>query len=130
MQYKFGNTTQLPHQWLFGPFRLDPANALCWRGEQAMPLTPKAFDMLCYFVAHAGQLVTKDNLLEALWPETEVSEAVLKVRVNELRKALGDMAQAPQFIATVRQRGYRFIAPVTALCRPYDLYTPCFPGDC
>src|SRR5882724_8641158 len=97
----------------FGPFRLDLANAALWRAEQPVTLRPKTFDLLTYLVTHAGQVVTKAALLDALWPETAVGEGVLKTGMNELRKALGETAKAPQWIATVHRRGYRFVAPVT-----------------
>ena len=100
-------------QWHFGPFRLDLANAALWRAEQPVTLRPKTFDLLTYLVTHAGQVVTKAALLDALWPETAVGEGVLKTGINELRQALGETAKAPQWIATVHRRGYRFVAPVT-----------------
>ena len=100
-------------QWCFGPFRFDLENACLWRGAQMLRLTPKAFAVLQYLVEHAGQLATKEALLGAVWPETAVSDGVLKVRIDEIRKALGDSAKRPQFIATVHRRGYRFIADVT-----------------
>jgi predicted ATPase/DNA-binding winged helix-turn-helix (wHTH) protein len=68
--------------------------------------------VLAYLVARAGQLVTKDELLEAVWPETIVSEGVLKTCLAQIRRVLGETAQTPQYIATVHRRGYRFIAPV------------------
>src|SRR5215510_11234596 len=99
-------------QFRFDPFRLDIANQRLWRDEQAVPLTLKAYALLCYLVERGGQLVTKDELLEAVWPETFVTDAVLKVRIGELRKALGDEAKTPRFIETAQRRGYRFIANV------------------
>src|SRR5215813_8867709 len=99
-------------QWVFGPFRLDPANACLWHGVAAVVLPPKAFDVLHYLVTHPDRLVTKDELLDALWPETAVTDAVLRVAIGALRKVLGDPAQTPRFIATVSRRGYRFLAPV------------------
>jgi len=102
-------------QWIFGPFRLDPRNACLWRGVEIVPLPPTAFALLHYLVTHAGQLVTKDELFKAIWSETVVSEAVLKVRMGEVRKALGETAREPRCIATVHRRGYRFVAPVTRL---------------
>src|ERR687887_1639752 len=99
-------------QWLFGSFRLDPDNARLWRGAQAIALTPKAFEVLHYLVTHPDRLVTKDTLLDAVWPETAISEAVVRIAISELRRALGDTAQAPRFIATVHRRGHRFVAPV------------------
>src|SRR5262245_53699607 len=97
----------------FSPFRLDVENECLWRGEQAVRLTPKAFAVLQHLVRHAGRLVSKKELLAEVWPEIAVGEAVLKVSIGEIRKALGDQAQAPQFIETVHRRGYRFIAPLT-----------------
>jgi class 3 adenylate cyclase/tetratricopeptide (TPR) repeat protein len=88
---------------------LDLANECLWRGDQALALRPKTFALLRYLVAHPGQLLTKAVLLEALWPETMVSEVVLAVRIRELRQVLGDTAHAPRFIETVHRRGYRFI---------------------
>lgn len=98
--------------WYFADFRLDPDNVCLWRGAQAMALTPKAFDVLHYLVAHPDQLVTKDTLLDAVWPETAISDTVVRIAIGELRRVLGDTVQTPRFIATVHRRGYRFIAPV------------------
>src|SRR4029434_8582015 len=98
-------------QWHFGPFRLDQANATLWRAEQPVTLRPKTFEVLVYLVTHAGQLVTKEALFDAIWPEIVVGEGVLKTSMTELRKALGETAKAPQWIATVHRRGYRFVAP-------------------
>jgi predicted ATPase len=75
-------------------------------------LRPKVFAVLAYLVTHAGQLVTKEMLFDAVWPETVVTDAVLKACIRELRRVLGDTIQTPQFIATVHRRGYRFIASV------------------
>src|SRR5262249_11302781 len=97
-------------QWHFGPFRLDLVNACLWHAAQRVPLRPKTFEVLVYLVTHAGQLVTKEALLDAVWPETAVGDGVLKTSMNELRKALGERAKAPQLIATVHRRGDRFIA--------------------
>jgi DNA-binding winged helix-turn-helix (wHTH) protein len=72
-----------PH-WVFGPFRLDLDNACVWRGAAHIALRPKTFAVLHYLVAHAGQLVTKEALLEAVWPETAVSDGVLKGCMHEL----------------------------------------------
>ena len=98
----------------FGEFRLDPANATLKRGAAPVPLTPKAFGVLELLVSRAGQLVTKDEFLDRLWPGVFVGDAVLKVCIREIRQALGDDHQAPRFIETAHKRGYRFIAPVSA----------------
>src|SRR6266545_4420684 len=84
-------------QWHFADFRLDPANACLWRGTQAIALTPKAFDVLHYLVTHPDRLVTKDTLLDAVWPEMEISDVVVRVAIGELRRALGDTVRALQF---------------------------------
>ena len=100
------------HQISFGPFRLDLGNEQVWRGQQPIPLKPKTFTLLQYLVTHAGRLVTKEELLDALWPDVHVTDGVLKVCVRELRQALGEDARAPRLIETVHRRGYRFIAPL------------------
>jgi predicted ATPase len=115
-------------QLLFEPFRLDVANVCLWREQQQIALRPKVFDVLAYLVTHAGQLVTKDALLTEVWPETAVSDTVLKACIGQLRKALGETAEAPQFIATVHRRGYRFIAPVHAVASPSETTTTASPA--
>ena len=99
-------------QWCFACFRLDPVNACLWRATEAVPLPPKIFAVLHYLVTHPDRLVRKDELLDAVWPETAVTEAVLRVAIGAVRKVLGDTAQTPRFIATVPRRGYRFLVPV------------------
>ena len=103
---------QEPYCWVFDAFRLDQREARLWRGQEVVPLHPKAFAVLRCLVNQAGQLVTKDALLMTVWPKTAVSEAALTVAIRQLRRVLGDQARTPQFIETVHRRGYRFIAPV------------------
>ena len=74
--------------------------------------------MLRHLVEHPGQLVTKETLLEALWPKVYVADTVLSVYIAEIRKALGDNPKRPRFIETVHRRGYRFIAPVSTSPEP------------
>src|SRR5262245_25413498 len=100
-------------QLCFGSFRLDPVNACLWRGTRQVHLAPKAFAVLSYLARQHGQLVTKEALLETVWPGTTVGDAVLKVCVREIRRALGDRPAAPRFVDTIHRRGYRFIASVT-----------------
>src|SRR5262249_49004934 len=87
-------------------------DARLWYGQEVVPLHPKTLAVLCCLVAQAGQLVTKDTLLEAVWPETVVSESVIQVAIRQLRQALGDQARTPRFIEPVYGRGYRFIARI------------------
>src|SRR5215471_13323157 len=108
-----GHAMSASPQWLFDRFRLDPDHACLWCEAQAIALSPKAFAVLHYLVTHPDRLVTKDELLDAVWPETAVSDAVVRVAIGMLRKALDDTAQTPRFIATVPRRGYRFLARVT-----------------
>ena len=105
-----GPTVPLVYQ--FGDFRLDVRNATLERGAAPLPLTPKAFSVLLHLVTHAGQLVTKEEFLDVLWPGVFVGDAALKVCVREIRKTLDDDPQAPTYIQTAHRRGYRFVAPV------------------
>ena len=102
-----------PQRLLFGSFLLDLLDERLWHGTEAVRVGSKALDVLRCLTATAGQLVTKGTLLETVWPEAPVGEAVVAVTIRELRQALGDVARTPQFIETVHGRGYRFIAPVT-----------------
>jgi predicted ATPase/DNA-binding winged helix-turn-helix (wHTH) protein len=95
----------------FACFQLDTQNECLWRDGDRIPLTPKPFAVLRYLVENPQRLVTHDELLEALWPETYVQPQVLRTYVLELRKVLGDDAGNARFIETVPKRGYRFIAP-------------------
>jgi DNA-binding winged helix-turn-helix (wHTH) protein/tetratricopeptide (TPR) repeat protein len=97
----------------FGAFRLDPVNHCLWRGDERAPLTPKAFDVLRFLVEHADRLVTPDELLEALWPDTYVNPEGIRKYILEIRKVLGDRSDQPEFIETFPKRGYQFVTPVT-----------------
>jgi DNA-binding winged helix-turn-helix (wHTH) protein/tetratricopeptide (TPR) repeat protein len=94
---------------LFGPFTLDRAGARLLRHGKPIAMTPKAFDLLHLLASKPGRLLTKEELLEAIWPDALVSDASIKVAVSEVRKALDDGAKTPQYIETVHRRGYRFI---------------------
>jgi DNA-binding winged helix-turn-helix (wHTH) protein len=98
---------------VFQPFRLDTVNHSLWRAEERVRLTPRAFDVLRYLVEHAERLVTQDEILEALWPETYVNPEVIKQYIRGIRKALGDDPEKPAYIETFPRRGYQFIAPVS-----------------
>jgi DNA-binding winged helix-turn-helix (wHTH) protein/tetratricopeptide (TPR) repeat protein len=98
---------------VFQPFRLDTVNHRLWRAEERVPLTPKSFDVLRYLVEHAERLVTQDEILEAIWPETYVNPEVIKQYIRGIRKALGDDPEKPAYIETFPRRGYQFVAPVS-----------------
>jgi predicted ATPase len=99
----------------FGCFQLDAANECLWCEGKQVPLAPKPFAVLRYLVENPQRLVTHDELLDALWPETYVQPQVLRTYVLELRKLLGDDPDEPQYIQTVPKRGYRFLAKVTTV---------------
>jgi DNA-binding winged helix-turn-helix (wHTH) protein/tetratricopeptide (TPR) repeat protein len=96
----------------FGPFQLDVAERRLSRGSEVIPLRLKVFDTLRVLVENAGRLVTKQELLDAIWPETTVEENNLNHNVSVLRKALGEKATGQQYIETVPRVGYRFVAAV------------------
>src|SRR5579862_4212022 len=96
----------------FGSFRLDALNQCLWRDDARITLTPKVFAVLRYLVDHPGRLVTQDELLQAIWPETYVQPEILRTYILELRKVLGDDPKSPRFIETLPKRGYRFVAPL------------------
>jgi DNA-binding winged helix-turn-helix (wHTH) protein len=98
---------------LFPPFRLDLLSEKLWRGMDVIPLRPKTFAILRYLAEHPERLVSKAELLQAIWGETHVSEEGLRDYIREIRKALSDSAESPRFVETALGRGYRFIAPLT-----------------
>jgi pimeloyl-ACP methyl ester carboxylesterase/DNA-binding winged helix-turn-helix (wHTH) protein len=93
----------------FGECRLDPVSGQLYRGGVVVPLAPKAFALLDYMARRPGRLISKQELLAALWPGVYVTDAVLKTAVRDLRRALDDDSHAPRFIETAHRRGYRFI---------------------
>src|SRR5262249_40287954 len=98
--------------FVFGAFRLDPARRELWRGEAIVPLRPKLFAALHYLVEHSGRLITREELLRAVWSRTHVDETLLRGTMRDLRAALGDDADAPLFIETIPHQGYRFLGEV------------------
>src|SRR5258706_3111981 len=99
------------HEVDFGPFRLDAPNSRLLRDGKPVALTPKAFDVLRYLTSQPDRLVTKNELLSAVWPDVLVTDASVKVCVREIRKALRDSTKIPKYIETVHRRGDLFIAP-------------------
>jgi adenylate cyclase len=102
----------------FGRFQLDAANAQLWQDDEPLKVRPKSFDVLVHLVARAGELVSTKELLDSVWADITVGDAVVKVSIRELRKLFGETGREPQYIATVHRRGYRFIAPVTSPIQP------------
>ena len=99
----------------FGRFRLDPGQRLLLCEGKPVSLSPKAFELLLVLIKSGGCLLTKDDLMRQLWPNSFVEEANLTVNISALRKALGDTLDGQELIATVPKHGYRFLAPVTVV---------------
>ena len=104
-----------PQFYEFGDFRLDATKRRLLRGDEPVPLTPKLFETLLYLVEHPGIVLTKDELMAALWPDTSVEENNLGQSISKLRKALGEGPNDHHYIATAQGQGYRFVADVKAL---------------
>jgi DNA-binding winged helix-turn-helix (wHTH) protein/TolB-like protein/Flp pilus assembly protein TadD len=96
----------------FGPFRLEVDRQLFLREGQAVHLKPKVFDLLVTLVQSGGQVLTKENLMERLWPDSFVEENNLTVSIFALRKALGTIHDRQSYVRTIPRRGYRFAAEV------------------
>jgi DNA-binding winged helix-turn-helix (wHTH) protein len=101
-----------------GEFFLDPANRLLRHREAPVSLSPKAFDALVYLVRNPRRLLTREELIQALWPDSYVEEGNLSVHIFQVRKALGTAADGKAYIQTVPKKGYRFNAEVTVVDRP------------
>jgi TolB-like protein/Flp pilus assembly protein TadD len=112
----------------FGQYRLEPRGGLM-AGEREVRLTPKARALLAFLAERPGEVVTKDEMFAAVWPETEVGDAALVTCIQELRKALRDDARRPRYIETLHRRGYRFIAKLPPAQQPVsnDCERPALP---
>src|SRR5262247_594717 len=96
----------------FGPFRLDPRERSLMREDLALALTPKAFDILLALIESSRHVVTKEELMNRVWPDIYVEETNLAQHISMLRKVLGERPDGGQYIETVPKRGYRFVVPV------------------
>src|SRR3954471_19411194 len=103
---------QAKHFYEFGSFRLDATQRLLLREGTVVPLTLKAFDLLLTLVESNGQVLSKEELMRRVWPDSFVEEANLSHHIHKLREALGERAQGDKYIETLARRGYRFIAKV------------------
>src|SRR5215472_2749562 len=113
----------------FGRFVLNPVERVLSCDGTSVPLTPKAFDTLICLVRNQGHMVTKDELLRQVWPDTFVEEINLAVNISTIRKALGESPQECRFIATVPGHGYRFVAAVHNLPSHNGNASTSRPGD-
>jgi TolB-like protein len=101
----------------FGRYRLEPRVGLM-SGDREVRLTPKALALLSFIAGRPGEVITKEELFGAVWPEVAVGDAALVTCIQELRKALGDNARKPRYIETLHRRGYRFIGKLASTSKP------------
>ena len=97
------------HQIIVPPLRLDLREERLWNEDQLVDLRPKTWALIRYMAERPHELLSKQQLIDTIWPDTIVTEASLNQAIRELRKALGDDARSPKFIETVHRRGFRFI---------------------
>ena len=105
--------------YTFENFRLDAGKRLLFNDEgEIQPLMPKAFDILMHLISHKDQVVSKDELMSAFWPDTAVEENNLTQNISAIRRVLGEKHRENRFIATVPGRGYKFVADVKEVADP------------
>jgi DNA-binding winged helix-turn-helix (wHTH) protein len=104
----------------FGEFVLDPGRRTLSRADSPVSLTPRAFDVLLFLAQNPNRLVTKEELLQAVWGDTFVEEGNLTQYISHLRKALGDNSEDARLIATIARKGYQFTARVTVVAEAGD----------
>lgn len=102
----------------FGPFRLNATERLLQRDQEIVPLTPKLIDTLVVLVENSGHVLSKESLMQSLWPDTFVEESSLTQNVSLLRKALAEIGGGERYIETIPKRGYRFVADVREVAEP------------
>src|SRR4051812_3751149 len=102
------------HHFSFDDYRIDGEKRLLIRADgEPATLTPKVFDLLLYLVRHAGETVSKDELMSEIWPDTVVEENNLSQNISILRRTLGEKRGEHKYIATVPGRGYKFVADIS-----------------
>src|ERR1700733_8526849 len=105
----------------FGQFVLDPGGRTLSCADSPVPLTPRAFDVLLFLVQNPNRLVTKEELLQAVWGGTFVEEGNLTQYISHLRKALGDNSEEARLIVTIARKGYQFTERVTVIVETPDI---------
>jgi len=95
---------------VFGPFLFGLTTERLWREEREIPLRARAKAVLRYLVTHPGRVIPREEFAQHVWAETQVSKTALRICLWEIRQALGDQVVTPQYIETVGQQGYRFVA--------------------
>lgn len=103
---------------LFGPFRVLPKQRLLMQADKSVHLGSRAFDVLIALLERPGELVSKEELMAKVWPNTFVGPANLAMHISALRRALGDGRDGNRYVVNIPGRGYRFVAPVTIVEDP------------
>ncbi len=104
-----------PRHYQFGPFELDTNRRLLRRDGEVVALTPKCFDILLALIKSSGEIISKDELMQRVWPDSYVEDGNLTYNISVLRKALGERAGEHHYIVTIPGRGYQFVAEVKAV---------------
>ena len=104
---------QTKHFYEFDRFRINVPERLLLRDREIVPLTPKVFDILLTLIESSGHVISKDDLMKRVWPDSFVEEGNLTQNISLLRKALGEGQNGHKFIETIARRGYRFVLPVS-----------------
>jgi DNA-binding winged helix-turn-helix (wHTH) protein len=105
-------------EFVFGDHRLNVDRRELWRGAEPVAVEPQVFDLLVYLVRNRDRVVSKDDLLAAVWGRGTVSESTLTSRISAVRKAVGDSGEAQRLIRTVPRKGLRFVGPVRQEQKP------------
>jgi DNA-binding winged helix-turn-helix (wHTH) protein len=112
------------NDFALGDWLIQPTAGRICRGETLIRLRPQLVDLLACLAGRAGRTVSKREILDAVWPGLHIADSGLARCVAELRQALGDVAQEPRYIETIRKRGYRLVAPVRWLPRATEAEGP------
>jgi pimeloyl-ACP methyl ester carboxylesterase/DNA-binding winged helix-turn-helix (wHTH) protein len=105
-------------QFLFTDHRLDPERRELWRGSEQVALEPQVFDLLLYLIRNRDRVVSKDDLIAAVWGGRVVSDSTLTSRINAARKAVGDSGEEQRLIRTIVRKGVRFVVAVAESSAP------------
>src|SRR3984885_8944557 len=108
----YAHRAPMSNFYRFGEFVLDPGRRTLSRADSRISLTPRAFDVLFFLVQNPNRLVTKEELLQAVWGDTFVEDGNLTQYISHLRKALGDSPEDARLIVTIARKGYQFAGEV------------------
>ncbi len=120
---------QIKQLYEFGPFHLDLEERLLMRDGRIVPLSPKVFETLLALVKNSGRILSKEELMQTLWPDTFVEESNLTQNISQIRRALGADNSEGQYIETIPKRGYRFVAQVQSVIASENASAVAEPGN-